>query len=366
MVARGGRRLPCSGGVRGWLVLGASGPVRVPRLVAGPGGLLVAVLATLLAAAGLSSCSGGSHHRPSPSVWSNPLVTGTGARWVTGANGNFPSEIEPWAAWAGRPVDLAMIFTTRDDWDGVEAPGWPLSAFTRAKWPGQISIAQPLWPDSGGNERDCAAGDYDQHWRQFGRNLLKYGRGDAIVRLGWEFNGDWYDWYPRDVNVWKRCFGRTVTALRATAPDVRIDWTMTMHRDKLPRGGDVWSAYPGDAYVDIIGIDYYDMFPPAPTQALWDRLCTTPSGLCTVIAQARAHGKKFSVPEWGVVSGDGGGGDNPFFIEKMYAMFQANADVLAYEAYYNNAEADNVRSSLLNPTLNPKSARRYLRLFGAG
>ncbi|ADP78715.1 glycoside hydrolase family 26 protein [Pseudofrankia inefficax] len=325
------------------------------------------VVALLLVVAGLSACSHPAPRRPSaPVAVANPSVAGTGVRWASGANGNFPDEIQPWAAWTGRPVDLAMIFTSRTDWNSVEAPDWPLNAFTRAAWPGQISIAQPLWPDSGGNERDCAAGAYDEHWHQFGENLLKYGRGDAIVRLGWEFNGDWYDWYPRNVDVWKRCYQRTVTALRAAAPDVRIDWTMTMHRDDLPRGGDVWSAYPGDAYVDIIGIDYYDMSPPAPTQGLWDRLCVAPSGLCTVIQQARARGKKFSVPEWGVVSGAGGGGDNPFFVQKMYAMFQANAGILAYEAYFNNADADNVRSSLLNPTLNPRSAQRYLQLFGPG
>jgi hypothetical protein len=353
---------PAANVVKGWRVRGGTGLDRAAQ--ASVGCLLLAIL---LGLAGLTACSSGAHHKPSAAAsLANPPVVGTGVRWVSGANGNFPVEIEPWAAWTGRPVGLAMIFTTRRDWGTVESPDWPLSAFTRAHWTGQISIAQPLWPDSGGNERDCASGAYDEHWRRFGENLVKYGRGDAIVRLGWEFNGDWYDWYPRNRDVWKQCFGRTVTALRAAAPDVQIDWTMTMHQDELPRGGDVWSAYPGDAYVDIIGIDYYDMSPPAPTQGLWDRLCTAPSGLCTVIQEARAHGKKFSVPEWGVASGSGGGGDNPFFVQKMYAMFQANADVLAYESYYNNSEPDNVRSSLLNPTLNPRSAQRYLQLFGPG
>jgi hypothetical protein len=321
------------------------------------------VVAALLAAVGLSACS---HPARTPARVADPRVTGAGVHWVSGANGNYPSEITPWAGWTGRPVDLAMIFTARLDWGTVESPGWPLDAFTRAAWPGQISIAQPLWPNSGGNERDCAAGAYDEHWHQFGANLRKYGRGDAIVRLGWEFNGDWYDWYPRDVDTWKQCYRRSVTALRAAAPHVRIDWTMTMHNDEMPAGGDVWSAYPGDDYVDIIGIDYYDEYPPAASQRLWDQLCAAPSGLCTVIAQARAHHKRFSVPEWGVVSGKGGGGDNPFFIEKMYAMFAANADILAYEDYWNNSEPDNVRSSLLNPDLNPRSSRRYLQLFGPG
>ena len=65
-------------------------------------------------------------------------------------------------------------------------------------------------------------------------------------------------------------------------------------------------------------------------------------------------------------AGEGGAGDNPFFIERMYAIFRANADIVAYEAYYNNSEEGNVRSSLVNPVLNPKSATRYQQLFGAG
>jgi hypothetical protein len=332
-------------------------------------GIAAALILILVAVIGVEAWGGSSKRRAVPPeaarLASVPRAVGTGVRWVSGANGNFPAEIEPWAAWTGRPVDLAVIFVGRETWQTVESDDWPLSAFSRDQWAGQISVAVPLWPDSGGNERDCATGDYDQYWHRFGVNLLRYGRGDAIVRLGWEFNGDWYDWYPRDVDTWKTCYQRTVTAIRSVAPDVRIDWTMTMHRDTLPGGGDVWSAYPGDAYVDIIGIDYYDMSPPAPDEDTWDQLCTAPSGLCTVIAAARAHGKTFSVPEWGVASGSGGGADNPFFVEKMYDTFRANAGVLAYEAYYSNAEPDNVRSSLHDPDLNPASASTYLRLFGA-
>jgi hypothetical protein len=52
-------------------------------------------------------------------------------------------------------------------------------------------------------------------------------------------------------------------------------------------------------------------------------------------------------------------------VRKMYAMFQANAGDLAYEAYFNNADPGNVRSALHNPDLNPRSAARYLQLFGA-
>lgn len=325
----------------------------------GAGRALALLVACLVVAGGLVACSGSKEKTPPP-----PAVTGV--RWVSGANGNFPAEIRPWGVWTGRDVDLAMVFGTRDSWQTMVDGGWPLNAFTPAQFPGKLSIAEPLWP-KGGDENACAAGAYDGYWAQFGRSLVSYGRGDAFVRLGWEFNGEWFWWHPTNVETWKTCYRRAVTAIRSTAPKAVIDWTMTMHRDTLPGGHtNVWAAYPGDDYVDVIGIDSYDMWPASPTEKTWDRQCAKSSGLCTVIKEARARGKRFSVPEWGVVRADGGGGDNPFYVQKMYDVFLANADILAYEAYYNNSEAGNVKSSLLNPELNPQSAKLYRQLFSAG
>jgi hypothetical protein len=83
---------------------------------------------------------------------------------------------------------------------------------------------------------------------------------------------------------------------------------------------------------------------------------------------ARAHGKPFSVGEWGVVSGTGGGGDNPAFVTWMYAWFTAHATELAYEAYFSNCDTGGVQSSLFRTdadcTQNPNSATVYRKLFG--
>jgi hypothetical protein len=320
--------------------------------------VLVTLLVSVLAVGGLVSCSDSAEKPPKPRQ--------TGIRWLSGANGNFPSDMQAWAAFTGRPVGLAIVFTDRHDWPNIVAADWPTGAFTRDKFPGRLSIAQPMFPQDG-NEDACAAGDYDGYWRQFGRTLTKFGRGDADVRLGWEFNGDWFWWYPRNVDTWKSCYRRSVAAIRSTAPHVQINWNMTAHRDHLPVSGrNVWDAYPGDDVVDLVSIDAYDSYPASVSQSTWNRQCNVSSGLCTVIKFARDHGKKFAVPEWGLVRSTGGGGDNPYYIEKMYETFAANADQLAYEAYYNNSEGDNVRSSLHNPVLNPRAASRYLELFGAG
>ncbi|CAO5170710.1 Beta-mannanase [Frankia sp. AiPs1] len=315
------------------------------------------ILAVALVAAGLSACSHSSSPGPTP-------PRPAGVHWVSGSNGNYPSEVNAWGTFTGRKVGLAIVFTDRRTWSGLVSDDWPTSAFTKDKFPGELSIAQPLYPE-GGNEAACAAGDYDRYWSQFGTTLTKYGRADAYVRLGWEFNGGYMYWHVRDVEAWKTCFRRTVTAIRSTDPTVKIDWNMNAHNDTLPGGKQsVWDAYPGDKYVDVVSIDSYDHYPASLTEATWNKQCHMQSGLCTVIQFAKDHGKKFAVPEWGVVRSTGGGGDNPFYVSKMYQTFAANAQDLAYEAYYRTSEAGNVLSSLSNPDLNPKASKRYLRLFG--
>ncbi|WP_084691955.1 glycoside hydrolase family 26 protein [Parafrankia elaeagni] len=321
-------------------------------------GAVGAALAVVLLAVGVVVFTGGDDGPPT----THP--TTTGVSWTSGANANPPNDLGAWERWVGRPTDIAILFTARANWETVTRDDWPLADFR--DYPGQLSIAQPLFPKDS-NEAACARGDYDGHWRDFGDTLVRNGRPDAIVRLGWEFNGDWFDvWRPRDSGTWKACFTRAAAALRSTAPQVKIEWNMTAHRDTMVNGDGVWEAYPGDDVVDIIGIDAYDSYPASVTQKLFDEQCNRPSGVCTVARFAREHGKQFAVAEWGLDRRSGGGGDNPFYIEKMYEFFLANQDILAYEAYYSAspAENDNVASSLHNPATNPDSARRYLELFG--
>ena len=78
---------------------------------------------------------------------------------------------------------------------------------------------------------------------------------------------------------------------------------------------------------------------------------------------ARSHGKKLGIAEWGVVScGGDPGGDNPFFVEKMLETFAANADVMAYEAYFEDDGTD-VCSAIGNGSPNPNASAKYMQIY---
>jgi hypothetical protein len=120
--------------------------------------------------------------------------------------------------------------------------------------------------------------------------------------------------------------------------------------------------------VDIIGIDNYDHYPAATSKAVFDRAAVAQDGLTWLYSFAGKHGKLFSVGEWGVVEGTGGGSDNANFVTWMHAWFAAHAADLAYEAYFSNCDSGGVQSSLFRTdtgcTRNPESEKTYKSLFG--
>jgi len=282
---------------------------------------------------------------------------GAGLGGMSGLNAGTQAQANAWTSFRGTPVNVVLTFSDRSSWSTMTHP-WVGSNF--ASFRGTWVISQPFFPTGQGSISACASGAYTSRWKEFGGWLVSQGRGNSIVRLAWEFNGDWFPWSTRnDPSHWVSCWRQVVNAVRSTSPTTRFDWAMNAH------SGGAYDFYPGDAYVDIVGIDAYDMWPPSTDEASWDKQCNDPTGLCGVIAYARSHGKKFSVPEWAVVSKPGGhgGGDNPFYIQKMYDTFSANADVLSYQSYFNDPSSGNVQSSLVSPVQNPNAAALYARLF---
>ena len=295
-------------------------------------------------------------------------------------DGPFPSgvaagtsaEARAWAEYRGRAVDVVVTYSDRSSWRTIVNPWMGSDPAHFSDFPGDWVVSQPLFPDSGpekGNLADCAAGAYDTRWKKFGRWLVARGRGDSFVRLGWEFNGTWFAWAATNTAQWIKCFRNASSSIKAESPAVRIDWTMNAHGSSTSAGA--FALYPGDAYVDVVGIDSYDMYPPSPDEDAFDRQCYGEDGLCQAVAFARQHGKLFSVPEWGVVGQHGtragaageAGGDNPVYIAQMYQVFMRNADILAYEAYFNDNRPGNVHSALANPDLHPRASAVYKQLW---
>ena len=202
-------------------------------------------------------------------------------------------------------------------------------------------------------------GDYNNYATQTARNMVAAGLGYTVIRLGHEMNGDWYKDSlgdtPAEWAQWAQCFAQEVTAMRAvTGAHFLFDWNVNSNYRNIPLA----DYYPGNAYVDIIGIDQYDNsgYPiPAPGIHRFAALAAEPGGLDDLAAFAAAHGKPLSIPEWATTTwGFHAGGDDPYYVEGM-AAFIASHDI-AYESYF-DADDDGVLP--LDPSVAPHTVSAY-------
>jgi hypothetical protein len=292
----------------------------------------------------------------------------SGLGWASGAYipGSSPAKQAAFAAWRGTGVDVAVDWGARSSWDDIVNPTWLYDAWKGTTYTKSFGVAPIPEGDGSATMAGCAAGDYNDKWTQFGQNIKAAGLDTStVIRLGWEFNGDWYKWQASNPSQFAECWRQIVGTVRKVAPSLVWDWNVNRGRGASVL--DASDAYPGDSYVDIVGIDSYDMWPGVTSEAAWQQQYVGAYGLKFWVDFAKAHGKKVSVPEWGCYPGTAqaghNGGDNPFYIQKMQAFFKSLGSQLAYESYFNE-DASYYAGSLFGPDQNPAAAAKYKSLFG--
>jgi hypothetical protein len=279
------------------------------------------------------------------------VYTGPGASGVTAAK-NFERT-------TGAPLSQQLDFASADSWDGITGPSWLLDPHAAARL--RLEYSLPMFPEGEGNSlADCATGRYDGHWGELAHNLVAAGLADTIVRPGWEFNGDWYAWAAKGrTQQYVACFRHIVTVLRAEPHQrFQFDWNPTVGAAEFPAE----LAYPGDKYVDFVGVDAYDT-------SSWNRLFGGDHGLRFWSRFAADHHKPVAIPEWGVAGGGGGRGDDPQYVDRMFAFMTNARNHVAYEQYF-DVTSSVAAHGIDRGTLFPRSRDAFIdwtrKLTGSG
>jgi hypothetical protein len=284
----------------------------------------------------------------------NSIVFGHGAQ-----PGNFET-------WRKRPVDGVLYFPARSSWaDLGQLP---------SRRAGDLMVYSiPPFPEGiGGSTAKVAAGTYDANIKALATQMKNAGWNTdrTVIRLGWESNGSWYQWgWDRGgAASYVAAFQRFVTLSRAAGlTDVRWDWSLNKGTQSYNSSYNWTAGYPGDAYVDVIGIDPYDHWSASFTEAQWQsNIKGKNPGLQDVADFARARGKQMAIDEWGVVHGTSGGGDNPFYVAKMFGWAKANSDILAWDVTYDDNGAPSTFNHKLSTGTNPKAAAEYRKVYPYG
>lgn len=287
----------------------------------------------------------------------------SGRAWHTGAS------IDQYASFArfrGRPLDTITCWCQHENWS--EIVGLKGGFVTARQSGARVSLAIAPLPKSlngvrnPGNWRLAANGSFDGYYTEFAKKLASSGTKNPIVRIGWENNGISRPWFcGTDGGAFKATWQRIASILRRYNPSVLTEWS---NIKKGAQPGSILNYYPGDQYVDIVGVNYYDGWPALTTQSAWNSQYNAeykggPYGIGAWYQFARSRGKQLGCSEWGINAGRYGCIDNPLYIENMHDFFVRNSGGIAYENYFNQKSYH----QLMPGTRNPKASAKYRQLW---
>jgi len=322
------------------------------------------------------------HSRHAVQLYAHPassgalITAGPSRKSCIYAGGNLqPGLSEAEAATGTSPTCVMAYLNGAQTWSQWVNPWITQSVHGYTSWVAaspnrrQLVLQVDLIPDSLTNQNDplgweqsCAAGQFDNYAQTLGANLVNAGLQHSVIRLGAEMNGPWETDYigttPQEQSLWASCFANEVTALRgAPGEDFLIDWNPNACYMNVPYK----NYYPGNQYVDIIGLDLYNGVCSAPkestTPITWSQLANEPAGLTAFEAFAKTQGKPMSFPEWGLLQN--ANGDDPEYVNGVGSTF-ANND-FAFETYFDAGDS----GTLQIDSSTPLSLEAYQKWFGS-
>ena len=326
-------------------------------------------------------------------------------RWSIGENGGINGNIA-FAKWGGKKAVWAEDFTPGERWgNNIEGGSWQVGPWGEWKKADpdnrrliySVGLLPGGWDRSGPKDGDGAGqpvsleagakGEYNEHFRKLADNLINAGLGDSVLRLGWEFNGGWYTWRANEnpaafAGYWREIV-KTMRAVKGAK--FRYCWNPAMGWLQFTAE----SAWPGDEWVDYVGLDVYDdswqadTYPfPAGTPAteilarqkkVWNEVILNGNhGLGFWRDFAKIHKKPLAIPEWGISKREDthGGLDNPYFIEQMHKFIADKANNVYFHCYFDVQAGDGHHQ--LSPGVKtnektefPNASAIFLKLFGS-
>ena len=171
-----------------------------------------------------------------------------------------------------------------------------------------------------------------------------------VVRIWQEINGNWMPWSVNQTGAtsvdgtpngapWPAAtiiaaFRNMAAQVRAALPNALIEWNLNAagpwSGPSGPGNGTGFDLYPGDAYVDVIGLDSYEK------NTSWaDTVSGHGVNLNDLVAFANAHNKLVGISETAAHNGDGS------YLTSMTSYFDGLGSRAAYISYYDQGLSNN-------------------------
>jgi Glycosyl hydrolase family 26 len=265
-------------------------------------------------------------------------------------------------AWLGSPATHVTENFDQSSWFNLTSDvPWSVNCYASVRNAVSMTFSIPMLPADGISSLAAGAlGAYDNTFTVIANTLINAGFSTAIVRLGWEFNGNWQPWFagasPANTAAFIAYYQRIVTLMKAV-PGARFlfEWCPNVGAVNMPAD----QGYPGDAFVDVVGMDIYDghwSAGDANPAARWNYYVTESYGLQWQVNFAAAHMKRLSLPEWGCCGNNTG--DDPYFINQMSIWLTKNSYL--YAVYW---DSNSAYRGMLSNNQYPSASVTYIQDF---
>lgn len=214
---------------------------------------------------------------PTPTPMPTPTPTPTPAPVVT-SHTKFPSWMKwgmdvGWQASAmsdfekltGKQPQMEMVFAHwgNDNFPLEDAPRIRDKGRTMVLFWEAVDYSRPYFSQPEYSFDAVLSGSLDAYFTQFAADAKLYG-GEIILAPYSEFNGNWFPWSittPGNTPAKYIASWRYIHKFFADVPNVKFAWTPNNGSVPNIPSNDPTLAYPGDAYVDIVGVDGFSNTP---------------------------------------------------------------------------------------------------------
>lgn len=208
-------------------------------------------------------------------VWYGAFIN-TGVSWDYNPPANY-GEIDTWTNWAtnnGASAHKPAIFHKYQNWANDTAMDTGAAKAAAARNADFLLSWEPWNPANGADQptyslQNIVNGNFDTYIANFALSIKAYG-SPIFLRFAHEFNGDWYPWGTDQTNQGDYTTKNT-PALYVSAwqhvwnifntngvTNVKWVWCPNAWHDQSSTGAVTSASYPGDSYVDYVGIDFYN------------------------------------------------------------------------------------------------------------
>jgi len=251
------------------------------------------------------------------------------------------SDLDGIAAAAGTRVTFGGTFNSITENDGVSTASWSNTReILDGVWRGRATpFASVVAP---GSAYAIARGDFDAkiaEWASHVKQFLDLGGGRSVIIAPLqEMNGDWTK-YGCDPGNFKVAYRKFVDAFRqAGMGDTQVRWVFAPNGWTSPGCGKIADYYPGDTYVDAIGISAYNSGTCVGTR--WE---SVPSVFGPALAELRSTvnaQKPYLIAQTAAPRSTSCGGDQDAWTRDMFAYLAEDPNVVGL-VWFNHVKETN-------------------------